>query len=398
MPHPSFEKRAVPYRCNTEYYRNMTEHEAYIAFNMVPNIGTVRLAKLVNRHGSAVAAWGAFPEKKNWEGLPVDWESEIALADKKKITLIDCTDSRYPPALNDLPSKPLVLYVAGNPDVLSLPGIAIVGTRRPTLYGTDMAYAFASGIAIGGMNVVSGLATGIDAYAHKGALSAGGVTIGVLGGALDRFFPEENRELGRKIVASGGAVLCEYPFGFPPMTKTFPQRNRIVAALANGVLAVESPVQSGTLITCNIAKRLGRKLMAVPGNLDSKNSAGCWKLIREGATIATCAKDVLAAVESSTIPKRTGPSPTANPAPPKSEAQPPVKQTPSPSAKPKLTLEESSILKAIPSTGITLERLAFSTKLPASNVADATMSLRIKGLLRFLPGNRVAPAAALSHI
>lgn len=376
----------------------MTEHEAYVAFNMVPDIGSVRLAELVERHGSAVAAWESFPGKRNWEGLPVDWSAEIAAAKKKRITLIDCKDNRYPSALNDLPSKPLVLYVAGDPDALSLPGVAVVGTRLPTLYGTDMAHSFASGIAACSMSVISGLATGIDAYAHKGALAAGGITIGVLGGALDRFFPEENRELGREIVAAGGAVLCEYPFGFPPGKKTFPQRNRIVAALARGVLAVETPVQGGTLITCNFAKKLGRKLMAVPGNLDSRNSAGCWKLIRDGAAMVTCAKDVTDAVNSATpqkhnVPQSTRKSICRGISPPS-----PVKPTHIPTAKPKLTLEEASILKVIPSTGITLEKLAFITKLPATNIVDATMSLRLKGLLRFLPGNRVAPAAAANCI
>ena len=374
----------------------MTEQEAYVAFNMVPDVGSVKLAGLIDRHGSAAAAWEGFPGKKDWEGKPVDWKGEMALARRKNVTLIDCSDPRYPSLLNDLPSKPLVLYVAGNPNVLSMPGIAVVGTRLPTLYGTDMAQSFAAAIVGSGMSVISGLATGIDSYAHRGALAAGGVTVGVLGGALDRFFPEENRELGRKIVASGGAVICEYPFGFPPGKKTFPQRNRIVAALARGVLAVESPVQSGTLITCEFAKKLGRALMAGPGNLDSKNSAGCWKLIRDGATMATCAKDIAAAVgtvapsvrrmpsvsdgdeaekDGSTI--RRSPPPTGSPALPSSP-------------KPRMSLEESAILKAIPSTGITLERLAFATKLPASNVADATMSLRLKKLIRFLPGNRVA--------
>lgn len=278
-----------------------------------------------------------------------------------------------------------------------MPGIAIVGTRLPTLYGTDMAQAFAAGIAGNGMSVISGLATGIDAYAHRGALAAGGVTIGVLGGALDRFFPEENRGLGRKIVASGGAVVCEYPFGFPPGRKTFPQRNRIVAALSRGVLAVESPIQSGTLITCDFAKKLGRTLMAVPGNLDSKNSAGCWKLIREGAEMVTCAKDVVAAVGSGRVPKRkTPPVPDRQPTVKAAEVlsdPPPVPDSPPKRERPRMSLEEAAILNAVPSTGITLERLAFATKLPAPNVADAAMSLRLKKLIRFLPGNRIAPVS-----
>ena len=376
----------------------MTEHEAYVAFNMVPNIGSVKLEALVERFGSAAAAWEAFPGKTDWEGRPVDWEAEIALARKKKITIVDLSDPRYPSVLGDLPSKPVVLYVAGDPEVLSMPGIAIVGTRLPTLYGTDMAQAFAAGIAGNGMSVISGLATGIDAYAHRGALAAGGVTIGVLGGALDRFFPEENRGLGRKIVASGGAVVCEYPFGFPPGRKTFPQRNRIVAALSRGVLAVESPIQSGTLITCDFAKKLGRTLMAVPGNLDSKNSAGCWKLIREGAEMVTCAKDVVAAVGSGRVPKRkTPPVPDRQPTLKAAEVlsdPPPVPDSPPKRERPRMSLEEAAILNAVPSTGITLERLAFATKLPAPNVADAAMSLRLKKLIRFLPGNRIAPVSA----
>ena len=375
----------------------MTEHEAYVAFNMVPNIGSVKLEALVERFGSAAAAWEAFPGKTDWEGRPVDWEAEIALARKKKITIVDLSDPRYPSVLGDLPSKPVVLYVAGDPEVLSMPGIAIVGTRLPTLYGTDMAQAFAAGIAGNGMSVISGLATGIDAYAHRGALAAGGVTIGVLGGALDRFFPEENRGLGRKIVASGGAVVCEYPFGFPPGRKTFPQRNRIVAALSRGVLAVESPIQSGTLITCDFAKKLGRTLMAVPGNLDSKNSAGCWKLIREGAEMVTCAKDVVAAVGSGLVPKRkTPPVPDRQPSVKAAEVlsdPPPVPDSPPKRERPRMSLEEAAILNAVPSTGITLERLAFATKLPAPNVADAAMSLRLKKLIRFLPGNRIAPVS-----
>jgi DNA processing protein len=352
----------------------------------------------VARYGSAVAAWNALPEKKNWEGQTVDWNAEIALAKKKKITLVDCTDPRYPPALNDLPSKPLDLYVAGDADVLSMPGIAVVGTRLPTLYGTDMAQSFAAGIVSNGMSVISGLATGVDAYAHKGAIAAGGITIGVLGGALDRFFPDENRELGRKIVASGGAVICEYPFGFPPGRKTFPQRNRIVAALARGVLAVETPVQGGTLITCELAKKFGRALMAVPANLDSKKSAGCWKLIREGATMVTCAKDVATAVGVDAPSVKISPIARKNSVQKKGDASCVVSSPAEKKAVPtkprrQMTLEESVVLKAIPSIGITLERLAFITKLPASNVAEATMSLRLKKRIRFLPGNRVAPVS-----
>jgi DNA processing protein len=150
-------------------------------------------------------------------------------------------------------------------------------------------------------------------------------------------------------------------------------------------------LQSGTLITCNFAKKLGRRVMAVPANLDSKSSAGCWKLIREGATMVTSAKDVALAVVDAPVAVRVPPAVGKADAIKPDVCEEP-KKTISSKAKPKMTLEESTILKAIPSIGITLERLAFVTKLPAANVADAAMSLRLKNLLRFLPGNRVAPA------
>ncbi|MBO5940396.1 MAG: DNA-processing protein DprA [Kiritimatiellae bacterium] len=373
----------------------MTNHEAYVAFNMVPNVGSVKLAGLIGIHGSAAAAWEAFPDKKDWQGKEVDWIAEIERAKKKNVHLIDCEDARYPSLLNQLPSKPLVLYVAGNPEVLSLPGVAIVGTRLPTLYGSDMAQSFAAGIAGKGFSVISGLASGIDACAHEGAILARGVTIGVLGGALDKFFPEENRDLGHKIISSGGAVICEYPFGFPPGKTTFPQRNRIVAAMSRAVLAIEAPMQSGTLITCNYAKKLGRRLMVLPGNINSKNSAGCWKLFKEGAELALSVNDVIdAASENANTDPVGGKSNVRYGSAEKIGQKTVLEKGPSaPLPKPDMSLEESAILKVIPSTGITLERLAFVTKLPASNVADATMTLRLKGMIRFLPGNRVAPIA-----
>ena len=376
----------------------MTDPEAYIAFNMVPNIGAVKVAALAEKHGSVAAAWEAFGKKTDWEGKPVDWRAEMARARKMHVTLVTCDDPRYPTSLNDLPSKPLVLYVVGDPAALSKPGVAVVGTRLPTLYGTDMAEKFAIGLVKGGLSVISGLATGIDAAAHKGALAAGGVTVGVLGGALDRFFPEENRELGRQIVANGGAVVSEYPFGFPPGKQTFPQRNRIVAALARGVLAVEAPTGSGTLITCAFGEQLGRKVMAIPANLDSRHSTGCWKLIREGAMMATSVKEVLAAVKrEEEIRLRQGYGGQVG-----KREEGVGRKAAEESCKVKgeekdkgaaFTLEEQAVLKQIPSTGITLDRLAFKTKLPAKVVGDVTMSLRMKRLIRFLPGNRVAPAA-----
>ena len=389
----------------------MTEHEAYIAFNMVPNIGAVKVAALAGKHGSVAAAWEAFGKKTDWEGKPVDWRAEMARARKMHVTLVTCDDPRYPANLNDLPSKPLVLYVVGDFD--GNREEYLTNIRNLLIEKRDFIVGLLIGLVKGGLSVISGLATGIDAAAHKGALAAGGVTVGVLGGALDRFFPEENRELGRQIVANGGAVVSEYPFGFPPGKQTFPQRNRIVAALARGVLAVEAPTGSGTLITCAFGEQLGRKVMAIPANLDSRHSAGCWKLIREGAMMATSVKEVIAEVKGDNRGTGNGERGMVKSASAKASADKSAdkrgtgKESAEDSSKANgekkdkvaaFTLEEQAVLKQIPSTGITLDRLAFKTKLPAKVVGDVTMSLRMKRLIRFLPGNRVAPAANFANL
>lgn len=376
----------------------MTESEAYVAFNMCDGVGWVRLAALLAKSGgSAVRAWNESGPHLDALGRSVDWAAECALAAKRRTTIVTMADAAYPAALRDLASPPLALYVTGDPAALARPGVAVVGTRHPTVYGEDMARLFARDLARAGWSVVSGLAAGVDAVAHKAALAAKGVTVGVLGGALDKFFPPENAPLARAIVKAGGAVVSEFPFGRAPDRQTFPQRNRVVAALARGTLAVEAPRGSGTLITCDWAKKLGRAVMAVPANLDSKNSAGCWDLIRAGARCAACAEDVIAAcgaacapVAEKTAEKEALPQAAAVRNVPRREKAPEPAETPPDMA---LTLEEAAVLKTVPSGGVSVDMLIHRTKLPPAKVNGALVSLRLKKKLRFLPGNRVAPAA-----
>ncbi|MBQ6138031.1 MAG: DNA-processing protein DprA, partial [Kiritimatiellae bacterium] len=236
----------------------MTEREAYVAFNLTDRIGSVKLGQLVAECGSAVAAWERLPAKSSRSGGDIDWDAEFAKAAKYGVEIVTPVDPGYPRRLLDAPGHPLALYVKGEVAALDRSAVAIVGTRRATPYGRDQAFAIAKDLAADGWSVVSGLALGIDAEAHRGALAAGGTTVGVIGSGLDRFYPEENRALAREIVAKGGAVVSEFPFGREPDTQTFPQRNHVVAALASGVLAVEAPLKSGTLITTGIAADLGR--------------------------------------------------------------------------------------------------------------------------------------------
>lgn len=353
----------------------MTESQAYVAFNLVDHVGFATVERLAAECGSVVEAWVRYPKKISRTGENVDLEAEFAAAERFGVRIVTPADADYPARLKDAPGRPLALYVKGDVGALSKPSIALVGTRRATSYGRDVANRLAYDLARAGWSVVSGLALGIDAEAHRGALEADGVTVGVIGSGLDRFYPEENRELAREIVKKGGAVVSEFPFGRPPDRETFPIRNHVVAALASGVVAVEAPSRSGTLITVSIAANLGRTIMAVPARIDSRMSAGCLQLIRDGAILVRNADDVMEAM-SELFPKST------------SKAQTP-ENAPDPD-RPPYSVEESLVMLHVDENGISLDDLARATKLSPARVNALAMELRVKGFVRFLPGNRIA--------
>lgn len=387
----------------------MTEREARIAFNMIPTVGAVTFARLVREtEGDAAAAWEFYPNKLDWEGKTPDWEREIARAEKMKIEIVTEADAEYPQQLRNIPSPPLALYVAGSVEALSKSAVALVGTRHSTEYGRDVAERFAFGLAKRGWCVVSGLARGIDACAHRGALAAEGVTVGVLGGALDMFYPNENRTLAREMVEKGGCVASEFPFGRAPDVQTFPQRNRIVSGLAKGVVAVECPIHSGTLITCTRAVEQGRAVMAVPGRIDWRTSEGCHHLIREGARMVTSVDDIVEELtplssrakqaDSSSARNAAAPRRTEKQVEAKTDAEPlagcgPAKASKNAPVLPeaKISSEEASVLRAVPEEGATMDAVARVCGLGAACVSALLVGLRLKGRVRLLPGNRVAP-------
>ncbi len=375
----------------------MTEREARIAFNMIPTVGAVTLARLMREtHGSAAAAYEFYPEKKDWEGKVPAWEREIEQAAQQHVRLVTDLDADYPPQLREIASPPLVLYVVGDVSVLSKPGVALVGTRKATAYGRETAKTFAAGLARAGWAVFSGLALGIDAAAHEGALAGGGVTAGVLGGALDMFYPEANRALARRMVENGGCVVSEFPFGRCPDAQTFPQRNRIVSGLARGVVAVECPLRSGTLVTCLRANEQGRAVMAVPGRIDWPSSAGCLNLIREGARMVTCVDDVIEELtpiapvgpdhQAGRDTVSVGPDHRAGRNSVASARRPYQSELP----EVKLSIEEALVLRQVPTAGATLDAVARAVQLPVAKTNALLVALRLKGRVRFLPGNRVA--------
>ena len=313
----------------------------------------------------------------------IDFRDEFAKAKRYGVTILTPVDEDYPAKLRATRGHPLVLYVKGDVKALSMPCVALVGTRRATAYGLDQANRFGYDLAQAGWCVVSGLALGIDAEAHKGALAANGVSVGVLGSALDRFYPEQNRELAREIVKHHGAVVSEFPFGREPDQQTFPQRNHVVAALSEGVVAVEAPVKSGTLITTTIAAEIGRTVMAVPGRVDSPRSAGCLDLIRNGATLVRCASDVLEALSEF--------APIVRPESAKGGKKPEkAAKTAVAVAAPAFTLEESIVMREVTQEGISMDKLVQLTGLDPGKVGSICMTLRLKERVRFLAGNRIA--------
>ena len=375
----------------------MTEREARIAFNLMPTIGAVTVARLAAEAGGSMAeAYARYPDRRDWEGKEPDWEREIARAAKMKVTIVTELDDAYPPLLRKIPSPPLALYVAGDPATLSKPGVALVGTRAATAYGREMAERLAAGLAQRGWTVFSGLAVGIDAAAHRGALLGGGATAGILGGALDCFFPNENRALAREMIGNGGCVASEFPFGRRPDAQTFPQRNRIVSGLAHGVVAVECPRRSGTLITCSRAAEQGRAVMAVPGRVDWKTAAGCNHLIREGARLVTCVDDILEeltplGVRNEQRKAKGAGQATGEKRKAKSDGKAKAAETQKSLAfhHSPFTLEESLVLRSIPEGGATVDAVGRAAKLPVGKLNALLVGLRLKGRIRFLPGNRV---------
>jgi DNA processing protein len=198
----------------------------------------------------------------------------------------------FPQLLRRIPDPPPKLYVVGNIDALHLPTLAIVGSRNPTRGGQRNAYEFAKHLGKSGFCIVSGLAQGIDAAAHEGALDADALTVAFLGHGIDRIYPAENRELAHRI-ASAGALCSEYPLGSPPRKEHFPRRNRLISGLSLGTLVVEAAKRSGSLISARLAAEQGREIFAIPGSIHNPMSRGCHQLIRQGAKLVESADDIV---------------------------------------------------------------------------------------------------------
>jgi DNA processing protein len=280
----------------------------------------------------------------------------------------------YPPLLAQIPDAPLVLYVEGDPAVLSLPQLAVVGSRNPTALGRDTARRFGTHLARAGLAITSGLALGIDAAAHVGALDAQGRTIAVMGRGLDAIYPPENDELARRIVERQGALVTDLPVGTPPLKHNFPRRNRILSGLAAGTLVVEAALQSGSLITARLAGEQGREVFAMPGSIHNALARGCHKLLRQGAKLVETADDIFAEL---------GPilAQIAASVPPEAPFQPQ-------SDRPSLDKDYEILLDALGFEPANLDTIVVRSGLKADAVASMLLILELDGRIQQQPGGR----------
>lgn len=343
---------------------------AWLRLTLVSGIGGERQRKLLAALGSPEAVFAA--GRLAVRGIIGDRadllfdhdnqrevEAALAWAAADDHHILTLGDAAYPQALLQISDPPTVLYVRGRIDLLNRPGLAMVGSRNATPQGQQTAEAFAKALSNAGLGITSGLALGIDAAAHRGALAATGDTVAVIGTGIDRLYPARNRDLALAI-AERGSIVSEFPLGTPALAANFPRRNRLISGLSLGVLVVEAAPESGSLITARLAGEQGREVFAIPGSIHSPVARGCHKLIKEGAKLVETAADILDELAwQGTV---------AGPA----------------------TVDDGDhvLLGALGHDPCSLDELAERTGLSADQLLTALLDLELAGRVATLPGNR----------
>jgi len=356
--------------------QNKNELKYINALNVINGVGAQKMRQLMANFDSPQKAWEASLEgligseigeaisrKIVEQRTNIDPEAEWLKLEKENIRMLIETDPEYPRLLKEIPSAPYVLYMKGELD-LNSPMISIVGSRKFTDYGSQVAYAFAKDLAKAGITVISGMAYGIDSIAHRGALDGGGKTIAVLGNSLDEksIYPQSHLQLSQEIVANG-CLLSDMPLGAHASVGTFPARNRIVAGLSMGTLIVEAGEKSGTLITANLALEFNRDVFAVPGSVFSPQSFGTNDLIKKGAKVVTSVKDILEELNLEEVHEK---------------AFTPAKIPTNP--------EEEIILHILSSDPLHIDNISKTSKLGTATVASTLAMMEIKGWVRNIGG------------
>jgi DNA processing protein len=373
---------------------NSPEIEKWLKLIRAEGIGPTTFGRLVKHFGSVDGALGAsVSELAKVDGIgyktaeqiartrnKFDCAAELESAEKSGVWIISLDDERYPPVLKRIYDPPAVLYIKGSLTSSDNLAIAIVGTRRCSLYGKEQSSRLAHLLSSAGFTICSGMARGIDTAAHQGALSAGGRTIAVQGCGLGRIFPPENKKLF-EMIAESGACISELPLQYEPLSENFPPRNRIIAGLSLGTIVIEAGLRSGALITARAALENDREVMAVPGKIDSPLSEGCHQLIKQGAKLVESVEDVMEALGYIGKQLEGHASRSAEEASEKMAA--PLFDV----SQIKLSGDEKTIFEYLSKEPVHIEQIIAGTRLGVGSINAGLISLRLKGLIRQLPGS-----------
>lgn len=344
----------------------------YLGFNLVKGIGPAKLQALLDYYGSAAAAWSAPTRQLQQLGLDkraistfektraeIDLDAVFARVQAAGMDLLSWESADYPLRLKEIPAPPPLLYVQGDLREGDEWAVAVVGTRRLTAYGRQVTRDLVAGLVRNNVTIISGLARGIDAVAHRTAVELGGRTIAVLGSGLDCVYPAEHRQLAQNIIKGHGALISEYGLGVQPESKNFPPRNRVISGLSLGIVVVEAGERSGALITTNFAADQNREVFAVPGNINSPVSKGTNKLIQEGAKLVTSVEDILEELNIHMVSEQTA-------------VQMALPET----------AEEAAVYAHLSSQPIHIDELSRKTQLPSSLVSSTLTVMELKGMVR----------------
>ena len=354
----------------------ISELKYWIAFNRVRRVGRARVAMLEAHFGSLSEAWGASSAQLQQAGLDrrtaatavrsrsrIDPDAEMERVQRAGVTALTWHDDGYPPRLKEIYDKPPVLYVKGEILPEDERSLAVVGTRRPTAYGREVARQVTSDLAQNGLAIVSGLAKGVDGIVHRAALEAGARTIAVMGSGLDVMYPREHGELASQI-AENGAVVSEFPLGTRPDSQNFPRRNRIISGMSLGTLVAEAPESSGALLTARHALEQDREVFCIPGSILAPNSRGGNRLIRDSAAkLVTCADDIIEELNLTTIEYQIELAAFF----PEDEVQ-------------------AAVLKYVTFDPIHIDEIIRNSSLASSTVSGALTMMELRGLIRQVGG------------
>jgi DNA processing protein len=373
---------------------NSVHIEKWLKLIRADNVGSTTFAKLTKHFGSVDRALGASAgELAGINGIgfktaeqiaktrnKFDAKSELELAEKLGVWIVNLADERYPPLLRRIYDPPPVLYIKGSLTGADNLGIAIVGSRRCSLYGQEQSSRFAHLLSSAGFTILSGMARGIDTAAHQGALSAGGRTIAVQGCGLANVFPPENRKLF-ELIAESGACISELPLRYEPMSENFPPRNRIIAGLSLGTIVVEAGLRSGALITARAGLESNREVMAVPGKIDSPLSKGAHRLIKQGARLIESVEDVMEALGY--IGEQLQPHVSAAAVKASESVETPLFDV----SQLNLSDYEKTIYDCLSKEPLHIDQIIAETDLAPGSINASLISLRLKGLIKQLPGS-----------